>query len=499
MSTVKGSITIFLALILTAMLSSVFAFLEAARVCGLQANVKLSAAQASDAVLASYDRDLWENYRLLFWEVSEGDLPGLDTLETLLQETVEGNRRDTLFSSDNYYLLQVHISEVDTTAYQLATDNGGLAFRKQAVERMKESVAEDTLATLLEWINGTESEEEDLEEEALDALDALESAASGEGDSEETKEEDSEENDSADTQTTETTQIESISIKENPLEWIKKIKQNGIYSLIMPDGELSDKEIDLSSCIGQRTLESGTLTVSSSSGDTSKLLFGLYLAKYFYDASEESEDLALDYELEYMIAGKGSDAANMKAVIRRLLVIREAANLAYLETCTEKRETVSAVAAMLCTAVLAPELTSVVEQGILAAWAYAESLSDLRILLEGGNVSMAKTEEQWHTDLTNLSGTVTATDGKTQTKGLDYSDYLQLLLWTVSEDTLAERAMDLIEKNLDVSMDQMLAAAECTYTFTASPVFWNFVSLGSFSFDGFTFLREAEISFLPDS
>lgn len=498
MRTVRGSITIFLALILTAMLSSVFAFLEAARVCGLQANVKLSAAQASDAVLASYDRDLWENYRLLFWEVAEGDLPGFDTLETLVQETVEGNQRDTLFSSDNYYLLQVHISEVDTTAYQLATDNGGLAFREQAVERMKESVAADTLSTLLEWINGSDTEEEDLEEEALEALDALESAASEEEESEDTEEEDE---DKTDSEETETLEIESISIKENPLEWIKKIKQNGIYSLIMPDGELSDKEIDLSSCIGQRTLESGTLTVSASSGDTSKLLFGLYLSKYFYDASEESgeEDRALDYELEYMIAGKGEDAANMKAVLRRLLVIREASNLAYLETCTEKRETVSAVAAVLCTAVLAPELTAVVEQGILAAWAYAESLSDLRILLEGGSVSMAKTDGQWHTDITNLSGTVTATDGKTQTKGLDYSDYLQLLLWTVSEDTLAERAMDLMEKNLDVSMDQMLAAAECTYTFIASPVFWNFVSLGSFSFDGFTFLKEEEISFLPDS
>lgn len=143
-----GSITVFLTLLLACFFSAVFAFLEAARVSGLKANAQVSTIQARDTVLASYNRELWENYHLLFW-LTDGDLPALDSLESLQQAAIDGNQRNTLWSGKNYYMLRVRLEAVETNAYELATDHGGAAFRRQAAERMKESVGEETLLAVM--------------------------------------------------------------------------------------------------------------------------------------------------------------------------------------------------------------------------------------------------------------------------------------------------------------------------------------------------------------
>ena len=66
----SGSVSIFYVLILVGLISVLFAFLEAARVSALKTNVHLLTGQAEDAVYASYQPELWEQYHLLFWEES---------------------------------------------------------------------------------------------------------------------------------------------------------------------------------------------------------------------------------------------------------------------------------------------------------------------------------------------------------------------------------------------------------------------------------------------
>lgn len=496
----RGSITVFLALSLTSVFAAVFAFLEAARVSGLSANAKLSTMQARDAVLASYDRDVRAKYDLMFWQSPPGEIPGLYTLAGLQQETIEGNRKDTVLPRPNYYVLQVHLADVSTPSYQLATDQGGGPFREQAADRMKDSIAEDALSTVLDWLNRTDPENQkvpDLEGEALSALEDLQHAAeasASQNTSDDTKEAGAQLPAAVSPDVQSSSQIE---ISENPLEWVKKVKKNGIFSLILPEEEMSEKQIDRSACIEKRKLSEGNYGKTSTS-EVDNLLFHLYLDKYYFDFTEKNRDHALDYELEYMIAGKESDRANLKSVIRRLLLIREASNLAFLETSTAKQEEVHLIAAALSAAALSPELEPVIQQGVLAAWAYAESVSDLRILMEGGKVSLIKTEEQWHTQLSNLSGTLYRKDAGLQKKGLSYANYLQLLLWTTSEKKLAYRAMDLIEKNTGVRMDQMVARARCEYTYEAAPLFWKMVTLGNHSPGMYRFEDETEISFLKD-
>ncbi len=511
----SGSITVFLALLLTVFFSAVFAFLEVARVSGLKANSQIGSMQARDTVLASYDRSLWENYHLLFWQADEGDLPELDSLESLQQSAVEGNLTSMGQTGDNYYVLQVHLAEVTTNTYQLVTDDGGAAFREQAAEMMKLTMTENALQAMLGWVTGEDVSETqtDLENEALETLETLESAAASataEGIGADT---DAMQGNKADTgstgetadskvtggKTTETggsAAATEVRITENPLEWVKTMSRSGILAIVMPDGDISRKSVNLDTCIANRTLESGNLAVSEDISAMDKLLFYLYLAEYFSDASEDSGDHALDYELEYMIAGKDDDQANLKTVVRRLLLMREATNLTYLETNSQKQQEAAAIAMVLVSAVGHPELEPLVKQGLLAAWAYAESISDVRILLEGGKVSLVKTAEQWHTDLGSLFSTVYATEADQQNKGLTYENYLQILMWLTADEKLANRAMDMIEKNTGVQMDRMVCRAECVYVYEAYPLFWGYVTLGGESLGTMRLQDELDISFL---
>ncbi|MCD8299720.1 MAG: DUF5702 domain-containing protein [Clostridiales bacterium] len=490
----KGSITLSLALLITAFFSAVFAFLEAGRVSGLAANAEISTAQATDTVLASYQRELWQNYRLMFWEAPDGDIPGFTTLESLEKEAIEGDRADSIIG-DNYYVLPIHLKDMSVTSYQLVSDKHGEAFREQAEEMMKKNLASTVADDLLDWIAGqdTDDEGDDLEEVVLDVLDNLEDSEAA---ARAAAEADSADGGSSESSSGTAAEISHIKIEENPLKWVKNVAKNGILAIVMPDSSFSSKAIDSSYSTYTRSLETGNTTVSSDDTALQSVWFYIYLDEYFNDATEDSDDHALDYELEYMIAGKDTDQANLKAVVRKILLMREAANMLYLETHEDKKAEVTTVAGIISAAALSPGLEPLVEQGMLAAWAYAESISDVRILLEGGKVALVKTEEQWHTDLASLPSTVMATEGKDQTKGLSYSNYLEILLASVNTDKLTCRAMDIVENNLDIKMDQMLAYAECDYTYQSDALFWNFVTLGSDSPGAYSFTEQADISFL---
>ena len=66
------------------------------------------------------------------------------------------------------------------------------------------------------------------------------------------------------------------------------------------------------------------------------------------------------------------------------------------------------------------------------------------------------------------------------------------------DQKLSYRAMDLIEKNLDVRMDEMVVRMNCSYTYEAPALFWDFVHLGNVSFSTYQFSDHATLSYLPE-
>jgi hypothetical protein len=147
----------------------------------------------------------------------------------------------------------------------------------------------------------------------------------------------------------------------------------------------------------------------------------------------------------------------------------------------------------------------VLAQGILAAWAYAESVLDVRTLLAGGKIPWMKTSESWSSSLSGLgsqlAGTATARENE---QGEDYAGYLEKLLYLKAKKTQNYRAMDLMELNVRLCenpsfrMDDALLTAHAAFTFETQPLFSSMVTIQRLQADKWEFTETEEYSYLPD-
>ena len=171
-----------------------------------------------------------------------------------------------------------------------------------------------------------------------------------------------------------------------------------------------------------------------------------YLTDVFFCFTDTTSGEGLQYQIEYAVGHKGSDRENLQAVLQKLLSIREAANMVYLMSSPARQEEASRVAAIIAAVMLQPGLQPTVYFALKCAWAYGESILDLRTLLNGGRVPMMKDDGTWQIPLHALAGIGTdALTGSGSAQGLSYSDYLQILLLDESSASLTASLMDLTE------------------------------------------------------
>ena len=130
-------------------------------------------------------------------------------------------------------------------------------------------------------------------------------------------------------------------------------------------------------------------------------------------------------------------------------------------------------------ATASPVFIEVVKMGLLTAWAFGESILDVRALLAGKRIALLKSETTWTTELENLG---TLSTGFSMSKesdwGLNYQEYLGLLLLFEEEQTLAMRSMNLQEAtirrmdgNSAFGMDQLVIEARARITYSYEPIF----------------------------
>ena len=96
-----------------------------------------------------------------------------------------------------------------------------------------------------------------------------------------------------------------------------------------------------------------------------------------------------------MLAGKGSDKENLESVIKRLLFVREAANITHILGDGDKRAKTLGMAEALAGFTGNPAVVRLVQTGVIAAWAYVESILDIRALLAGDRVALLKNGDEW--------------------------------------------------------------------------------------------------------
>lgn len=489
----NGSITLFLALILTLIFSLFFSLLEAARVQALSQIAKRSLLLELESAFGEYQIGLWENYRLLF-------LDGSNESHELDLALLEGRwMKQAALEQKGAGFFQMALKSLEITEYSLATDNAGAAFEKQACLAIQEQLAAGAVDALKQSFQKGEKmaeESKDLEQQWDSAKNAMNEAENfeeqaGEGETETSSALDKEQEGTSSVPEKEEVELPDKPDKdlpENPVDAVDLLKKSAILAVVVENpSEISGKSISLQETLKHRHRAEGNMKSPDRKG-LEKLWFLQYLNHYFACKTGigkgGSLEHALEYELEYCVAGKDSDQENLEKTVKELLLIREAGNFATIMQDKVKY----ALALEIATAAvgftgIAP-LIQAVQIGILLAWSYIESILDLRCLLSGGKIPLIKQTSEWKSDISLGEEVLVEKKEKTesQEEGLSYREYLQILLLLVGEETLVYRAMDVIEQNIRLQQpqfrfDHQLYGMQMEGIYASESLFLGFISV----------------------
>ena len=416
----RGYITVFLTLLISALLILVTTLIAVVDLSSARGRSATALRSSMSSVRAEYNRYLFEQYHMLFLNLNpEGE--GSGKLEALVEERLAENL------GEDYT-----VGEVQLTGVTGVMDEGCYEFRKQMKDASLYLVADKGVDLLKEKVgNDTPVTQEELDDLDMERDEGKEH----EGD-------------------------------KDPRKSIRAAQLAGIAYRILPeDVTFSDEVIDPKKLPSEGKKGISLLAMNSGFNDLSRLkqevsktggwmdsasqeAAGLvYAANCFNCLTDEvQEDTVLTLETEYLIAGKPTDAENYKAVIDQILVIRTACNFAYILTDADKMARMSALATSVTW--YFPPAQPAVKYLLAGAWSYIEAVADAYRLVRGKKVPYLKSGENWITDLDGLYRLEELEDPEEDESGLDYEDYLLILLAT-RMTTAYYRMLDIMQLNVN--------------------------------------------------
>lgn len=458
----KGSITVFLTLVLSILLSLVSASLQSVQAAATRTQILNGMDIGLYSLFGQYDCSLLRDYDLFFLDGTQGgtelNLAAVyDNLESYIKPVLKQNGR------------KLRIKQGGFTGYRLATDQNGEVFYHQAVSYMKDTLGSQGVQVLLKRMKEKEEKTKKAEEdgkstengETLKNYDSemnnafnKSKEAEENAKTEETKKDDG--NNGADFESgdaqDEFSDGESNNAK-NPIPAIKKIRTMSILDLVVPPAKgISDVQISTKDFVSKRNIQKGMSMpgeVTEDSSQSSQLLFQKYLTDRLGNYQKPASS-GLQYQQEYILGADDNDRSNLRIVANRLIMIREGINAAYLMSDPAKRAQMHALALGIASAFLVPPAAFIIEGALLLCWAFAESVLDVRELFHGGKVPIVKSAATWQVSLESIPHLLENLDSqrKTNENGMSYEDYLQVLLMTKSKKEKLERGMDMIEVSI---------------------------------------------------
>ena len=510
----KGSITLFCALSLMLVASLVFALLESARFRGLDYCATLKAEAAIDSVCAEYQPYLWREYGLLFLDGAYGTEEFsvgyvLEQLDHYMETDASTN--DWLNNWMGVDLFRLEKAEVLLEGYALAADDEGELFLNYVAGRAKEKlslgIAEELLAKY-QKVSALEEECEDVTEAITKAQKAIAEAKSewvARREEELIKQEDDEKQDASEND--EVVQQPDTSVIDNLFSMAQQLRSESTLHMIFSDESgISSVTFSMSEPMHMRKKQEGTMYLKSEKDWYRKLLVLAYLESYFSNYTSSKEGHLLQYEMEYALCGKGTEEENLACALERILLLREAANIAHILSDGKKMAQIEELASIL--GLLAGGnygIVKAVEFGIAGVWAYAESVMDVRALVHGEKIPLVKQEAEWTIALDELHCIWDkGIKAKKCESGLDYTDYLKQLLFWVDNQALAYRMMEVMEFGMrcreeykNCRMDHMIVMLRYKVKFRGVPVFSEMLLIGSAYRVNYIFSKEIERSYVP--
>lgn len=435
----RGYITVFLSLSLTLILSLVFTVIEGARISAIRMKFECVTDIGMNSVLAEYHRELLKQYDLLFVDTSYcGSHPSIANTEghlrNYMHKNLQAGEGRGIFGGRDF--LAMDVGSVKISEYSLASDQGGAVLKRQATDYLNDYPLGAILDKVTENVGL-------LQGFGLDTTDvgAMRSRYEAEIAKIGLPEVEVEEG-----------KFEKVPLN-NPADAVNALRGSGVLNLVLEDpSAVSAVKVNPESYYSHRSERmtgSGLCEEAVEvGGEANELVFQTYLFEKCGYYGEELEKGLLKYQMEYILMGKDTDWQNLEQVAKRLLLWREAANVLYILSDSAKVAAAQALAAALSAVMLMPALMEPVKYLILFAWAFVESLQDVKTLFSGGRVPIFKTAADWKTGigcLQNAKGSLTKNEGG---RGLNYKEYLQIMLFLQNAESRTERAMDIMEMDI---------------------------------------------------
>lgn len=436
----KGEVTAFLSLVFVLILAFITSILNSAMVQTTKSTKRQEVDRALFSLFGEYDPVLFEVYDIFATDTGQPGDGEYAQVKNRLQ----------------YYGVRDIKQEI--SGIQFLTDRMGAAFKEQAIEYMAYTYG---ISSVQDFVGMTKEWEK------------VEIAGNNIKNQNETFDQ----------------QFTEIASKENgkeSFEFVEEMQKLPLLSSVLPANyQCSTKTVEQQQLFSQRkhNVGKGEFYIRSDlSSLQNKLLFREYLLEKFTNAlssNDKLESKQLSYEVEYLIGGKNSDQSNLEVVLKRIALLRTGANYIFLLNDPKKKAEVETMATVLSALILCPEGIEVISQILLIVWAFAESVQDLKILMNGHKIPLLKTPDQWSVSLnsvihrqppTNISSPIE------QENGLGYKDYLRILLFFKTTDTLTAKAFDRIEGNLrlaheeaNISLDTYMTKVRCMNQATIHP------------------------------
>lgn len=427
----KASITVFLTLILLALLVLTNCLIEVTKTQNMKSYKRIANESAIHSVFGEYSKILRDTY-------------GVFALDASYMNT--SYSEENLLDRFHYYGGSVGATSLDSL--QLLTDNNGSAMKEQIIYFMENQYGLDYIENLV----GDFGTYEELD---LGELESNANVEQGEAQLDELS-----------------SLLEQSEEGENLLKDFKGFDLDLIFPLVSKNMEVSTASVELNSLPSGRTLNQGHGSTYQLNYNTvtEKAFIVEYVGKLIPNAvltegigedmssieagqellssSGENSD-ELKYQQEYILVGKNSDRDNLKSVVHKLLLLRTPINYAYLTTDSIKQGEARVLAASLSVASAGMVPQEAIYQALLWAWSYAESVMEVKSLLSGNKIALVKKGEDWKFSISNIlslgTSDVQVTD---QEGGLEYEEYLKILLYLQSSDVLVERVTDMVEHSI---------------------------------------------------
>ena len=482
---VKGSITIFLSLALLFVTALIGSLLESARVTVAGEIALDNSYLAEQNILAEYQRELWNDYHIFFVDayLLNGEEGAVKLANSYMAKMMPGGKGDYLGTTASFTSLSFKENMTENDCYFFAKQAAAYMKYGAAAGVGKKLInnanliktAEDGTDTLRKGLKikieaekkliELEREKKKLEEKANDIKNGAENikeiigtevhaqSKSGLLGVEEAKRLESSnqihtkmvekpkamakkievQKSEVQDDTPKYTEKEVADAKKKYKESQKNLDEatgdgsaRGTLSFfISGDKKISKRKIS-STAWGEVQTEKEEKTDLVEKG-----LLILYAKAHFKNflskTKEDDKKEALRYGLEYLIAGKESDEANLSSVANRIFGLRTIVWYGYFLTRKDKMAEAEAIAAAIASVLALPAAIEIIKYGIVMGWSMDEARKEVKSLLKGDDIPLLP--------------------GKSEGLKLKYQSFLDSFL-VIASGKLPVRMVKLIEQNI---------------------------------------------------